>query len=281
MEQKTRIQRNKECEQVYLGLLNNHFATVTYEKHPDAMMNIIFSSAREKILGKNFRKERISQRKANKIEKEIKTRLRNKYGKWVNMSFFKIKDISKMQFITNLDKVFTVPDHGTLYGSVYHSTCGNIFFTSHSLERFEERVDKKKYNWFQMWAKHSQKSEPTSVDILCGMIQSSGFVYGRYGDFCHLNLTLGILVLEDLGDIFIAKTFLSPEMIKPVKWYRANFENGVDYDKINSFVDVMNLGCEHVDKPKFYDDVLGDLKDIVENDMGVELPEKSICNVEK
>jgi hypothetical protein len=274
MERKTRIQRNKECEEVYLSLLNNHFTTVTYEKHPDAMMNIIFSGAREKILGKNFRKERISQRKAKKIEQEITTRLRNKYGKWVNMSFFKIKSVSQMQFITNLDKVFTVPDHGTLYGSVYHSSCGNIFFTSHALERFEQRVDKGRYNWFRTWIKGVQKSDPTSVDILCGMIQSSGFVYGRYGDFCHLNLTLGILVLEDLGDIFIAKTFLSPDMVKPVKWYCPDIKAG-DVDSINSFVDIMNFGCKPVDKPKFYDDLMDGLKEMVKEECGVDLPDKS------
>ena len=263
MEAKSRIQRNKEGEQVYLDLLNNHFETVTYEKYPDAMMNLIFSESRIHVLGKNYRKEKISQRKKKKIYTEIIKRMRAKYGKYVNITYFKMKGVTQIEFATNLDKVFVVPGHGTLYGAQYHSPCGNIFFTSHSLERFEERVDDDHYAWLKRAITDKDNAEPTTVDIISGMILASDMVYGRYQDFCHLYLPIGILVMEDFGDVFIAKTFLSPDMVKPVKWYLPEMVRA-QKDSLNSFADVMNFGCEEIEQPPFYDDMIQMVKDLME-----------------
>jgi len=268
MKYKTEIVRDKENEQVYLSLLNSHFKTVTYEEHPDAMMNVIFTDARTKVLGKNFQKKRISQRKAKKIKEEVSNRLKRKYGKWVSLSHFKIKDVDTIAFQTNLDKVFKVPGYGALYGAYYRTACGNIFFSSHSLERFEERTEQNVYEIVSDLFREGHKSEPTSVDILCGLIFMSTFVHGRINKYLHLALPTGILVLEDLGDIFVAKTFLSPEMIKECTWYKPDVDHTMQqrYES-NSFADVINKPSEVTDPPVF----VQDLMDLAKNVEGVEI----------
>ena len=196
MENKFEIVRDKESEQVYLSLLNNHFKTITYEKYIDAMMNVIFTEVKDKVLGKKFNKKRISRKKGTKIKEGVSEKLKHKYGKWVGMSQFKIKDVNTILFHTNLDKVFKVPGYGTLYGAYYKSVCGNIFFTSHSLTRFEERTDLDTTKALSIMFKSQFKTEPTSIDIICGLIFTCEFIYGRFscsaksGDSIHARETI-------------------------------------------------------------------------------------------
>ncbi len=262
MDFRTEIVRDKENEQVYLSLLNSHFKTVNYEKHTDAMMNVIFTDARLKVLGKNFQKQRISRRKATKIKEEISNRLKRKYGKWVSLSAFKIKNVDTIAFQTNLDKVFKVPGYGALYGAYYKTACGNIFFTSHSLERFEERTEKNVHKALTSIFTHKNNLEVTSIDILCGLIFTCAFVYGRIDKYIHLALPTGILVLEDLGDVFVAKTFLSSDMIKEISWYRVDVEDIKDFCyNANSFADVVNGPSKKADTPLFIEDLQAMIKE--------------------
>jgi len=251
---KSSIKRNKEQEQVYLALLNEHFETVSFEPYNDAMMNLIFTNACDKILGKSFAKKRISLRKEKKIKDEVTRRVRNKYGRWVSLTHFKINNVNKtMYFNTNLDRVFTVAGQGKLYGSYYHSCCGNIFFTEHCLERFEERIGPILYDHLAKKLEESLNGPATSVDILSGMTLSGDLEYGRHENYYHLNANVGILVLEDFGDVFIAKTFLSPEMIKPIKWYKPDIYNR---DVITSFSGVINCKCDRIENPTFIKEVI-------------------------
>jgi len=257
MENKFEIVRDKESEQVYLSLLNNHFKTITYEKYIDAMMNVIFTEVKDKVLGKKFNKKRISRKKGTKIKEGVSEKLKHKYGKWVGMSQFKIKDVNTILFHTNLDKVFKVPGYGTLYGAYYKSVCGNIFFTSHSLTRFEERTDLDTTKALSIMFKSQFKTEPTSIDIICGLIFTCEFIYGRDDKYIHLALPTGILVLEDLGDVFIAKTFLGPDMAKVTKWYKPihvdkSFEH---LRSVDSFATVINYDSEAVDTPIFFQNI--------------------------
>jgi len=245
MERKSSITRNKEQEQVYLALLNEHFETVSLEKYNDAMMNLIFSEACNKTLGKTFAKKRISKRKEKKIKEYVAIRIRKKYGKWVNMTNFKLKGNYHIQFKTNLDRVFTVTDHGRLFGANYHKACGNIFYTEHCLERFEERVDPIVYEFIMDRIKAIAGSFPTTVDVLSMMIIGSPFEYGKIENHYHLNIVSGVVVLEDFGNVFIAKTFLSPEMIKPVQWHSPD----IDINNMKSFADVINAPCVRIEKP--------------------------------
>jgi len=257
MDMKSSILRDKEQEQVYHSLLNEHFETVSLEKYNDAMLNIILSEAREAVLGKKFDKRRISKRKEKKIKDLATDRIRKKYGKWVNLTSFKIKKNFSIQFNTNLDRVFTVSGKGKLYGAYYHRVCGNIFFTEHCLSRFEEpgRNDMKIYGRIVEGLKDSLKADPTSVDILSMLIMAGPLDYGRKVDDSHIHLSImsGILVMEDFGDVFIAKTFLSEEMIKQVQWHRPKIE---DREKITSFASVLQQPSEKIEKPLLYTDML-------------------------
>ncbi|RLG45583.1 MAG: hypothetical protein DRN81_01310 [Thermoproteota archaeon] len=250
---KNKIKRDKEVEQVYLALLNEHFETVSLEKYNDAMMNLIFTEACEKTLGKNFRKQRISKRKEKKIKEYVENKLRHKYGKWVNMTDFKIKNISNIFFKTNLDRVFNVPGLGKLYGAYYRCCCGNIFFTEHCLERFEERANPLIYILLRRRMEEHLKGPATSVDILSGLLSASSLEYGRKDNYYHVNATVGILVVEDFGDVFIAKTFLSPDMIKPVKWFKPDI---YDRETVSSFSDVINCKGEYIDNPQFIEEMI-------------------------
>lgn len=253
MERKSSILRNKEQEQVYHSLLNEHFETVSLEKYNDAMMNLIFSEACDNVLGKDFAKKRISKRKEKKIKEYITAKIRKKYGRWVNITSFKLKGMRNIQFDTNLDRVFTVNGKGRLYGAYYHRVCGNIFFTEHCLERFEDRSDMEIYQHVIDRMKDVLKADPTSVDILSTLIMASPLDYGKHEDHLHVGIISGILVLEDFGDVFIAKTFLSEDMIKPVQWYRPKIENR---SVITSFAGVLQSPCEKIEKPILYKDIL-------------------------
>lgn len=256
IENQAKIKRNKEEETMYLSLLNLHFETVTYEKYIDSSMNIMFSQARQQVLGKNFNKMRISQRKEKKIKELIIKKMHSKYGKYVSLTHFKIKDINRTIFLTNLDTVFTVPGHGKLYGCYYRQTCGNIFLTQHCLERFEERADPAYCESIMRWIKKTHNAAPTTVDVISSLIMVSNFEYGRTKEHFHLCIGIGVLVIEDFGDVYIAKTFLSPEMFKEkIKWYKPILP--ADRRHFNSFAEVIHR-CESqpIDRPRFIKDYI-------------------------
>ena len=50
-------------DKAVLAMLNKHFRTATFEKHPKAMLTIIIDQAMDKVLGKKYSKQRISKRK--------------------------------------------------------------------------------------------------------------------------------------------------------------------------------------------------------------------------
>lgn len=244
-----RSQSSKEEEQKYLEILNKHFKTVTCEKHPNAMLNIIFNNAYEKILGFDFKKKRISKRKEKKLKDEIISDLRRRYGRWINLTNFKAKSPDAILFQTNFNRVYKVENQGILYGSPSESICGGIFYTSHCLERFEERADTTVYTSVANEMKKLYKTEPTSADIIIGLIVASNLEYGKWREFRYLNIHTGALVIEDLNDVFIAKTFLTPDMLyKEMTWYQPL----MTYDKkITSFQKLLNMDSIKIEKPLF------------------------------
>jgi hypothetical protein len=246
---RSRLIRNKEEEQVYLDLLNHHFKTVTAEKHPDAMLNLIFRESYEKVLGVSFAKERIGKRKAKAIRNLILLKLQKKYGRWINLTNFKIKNINQCLFMTNFNRVYNVEGQGKLYGNPSHSISGGVFYTEHCLERFEERVSPHLYEPVTERLRFTFKAEPTSADIMFGLVMSSNLEHGVWKEFKYLNINVGALVLEDLGDVFIAKTFLTPDMLyADMKWYQALIQEG---DQFHYFADLLKHECIKIEQPDF------------------------------
>ena len=257
---RSRLIRSKEEEQEYLDLLNRHFKTVTAEKHPDAMMNLIFRESYEKVLGSSFAKKRISKRKAKAIRNLILQKLQRKYGRWINLTNFKVKNINQCIFMTNFNRVYNVEGQGKLYGSPSRNIAGGVFFTEHCLERLEERVPSYLYEPVTQRLKTAFKAEPTSADIMFGLILESNQEYGVWKDFKYLNLNVGALVLEDLGDIAIAKTFLTPHMLyEDMKWYLPLIKD--EKFKFNCFADLLKHERIPINKPDFLIDRLAETFD--------------------
>jgi hypothetical protein len=251
---KWRIERpdcDKEEEQNYLELLQKHFPGVsTFEKHPDAMLNIIFTETYEKVLGPNYSKTRIGKRKEKQIKKILLERMRNKYGRWINILCFEFKNPGHARYDTNFNRVYRIKNVGILYGSPSNYLCGNIFLTSHCLERFEERTSPCYYSPITNQLTELYKTEPTSADIIVALILNSNMEYALKDEFCYLNIRIGVLVIENLGDVFIAKTFLTDDMIaNNLQWYLPLIEDSKK--DINSFIEFLELETIKIKKPIF------------------------------
>lgn len=242
---------DKEEEQNYLELLQKHFPDVsTFEKHPDAMLNLIFTEVYEKILGPNYSKKRVSKRKEKIIKNKLIERMRNKYGRWINILSFEFKTPAYARYDTNFNRAYRIKNMGILYGSPSQHLCGNIFLTSHSLERFEERLDPQCYAPITNELINLYKTEPTSADVLVALILTSNMEYALKDNFCYLNIRVGVLVLENLGDIFIAKTFLTDEMIADnLQWYLPLRKN--KNIRLSSFVEFLELEKIKIERPIF------------------------------
>lgn len=93
-------------------------------------------------------------------------------------------------------------------------------------------------------------NEPTVLDILAfNMTTKEIFEYGRYNDLFYLNVHTGILVLERIENIYIAKTYLTPGMLNtPVKWCRVR-------DRESPYIDAhtfFSLESEEIKDPTFF-----------------------------
>lgn len=249
--------RNKEEEQYYLDLLKKHFEDVTtFEQHPDAMIGLIWSRTFDEVCGKNFDKERVAKRKQKAIEKKLLQKLRSKYGRWINFTNLKFKSVGHVTYRTNFNRVYKIKDYGTLYGSPNYDICSNIFLTSHCLERFEERVPPETYEPITENLKKDFKADPTSADVMVGLILSSNKEYALKDNYCYLNIRVGVLILENLDEIFIAKTFYTPDMLNEMKWVQPLLNDQVELD---SFADLLNLDKINIKEPKFLDKELAEL----------------------
>lgn len=265
--------RDKEEEKMYLDLLNHHFDAVTAEEYPDAIMNLIFREAYETVLGTYYRKQKVSKKKSQKIRDYVLNKLRRKYGRWINLTNFKIKDVDRCVFMTNFNRVYDVKGHGKLYGSPSQNICGNVFYTTHCLERFEERVPEYLYEPITKQLKKNYKADPTSADIIVALVVLSNKEFGVWKEFKYLNLDVGALVMEDLGDIFIAKTFLAPDMLnEEMRWYAPVVTKD---DTFNSFADLLKHKSERIEKPDFLIDRLAEVlaPAIIEQILRGEIPE--------
>lgn len=210
---------NLEKSDAYLELLNKHFKTEGFEKHPKAMMTLLFQRAQDTILGKNFNKKRISQRKQKKLYNYILTYLQNCYGKWINISDFKVKNLDRIRFSCNLAYAYK-----NVLGVIYAPTgisARDILYTGHCLDRFEERANRDMLNSMIFYMDQIRHEKVNAADVLFILVDMSNFEYAFKDRFVFLSTHVGVLVLEDYDDLYIAKTFLSPEMADlTLQWYK-------------------------------------------------------------
>ena len=192
------------------------------EKYPESVgKHMVFSSIDE-ILGKNFSKERISERKVKKIYDLILEKMRARYGSWVNLLDFKIKgDIRKISFSTNFEKIYNT-EMGNLFGTANSSPIWQkVLFTSHSLERFEERAKNYSFTGIKKSFGRVCRAQPTSADILLTLIFYGDYDYAPLAPTeYYLSVKIGACVMETFDDVTVVKTFVSPKMVKNVTWFR-------------------------------------------------------------
>lgn len=206
-----------------LEMLNRHFRATTFEKYPQVMISVILDQAADKILGKDYenRGYRISKRKSDRLYDFVLKRLQSCYGKYINITQFRIKD-RKVHFGTNFSRVYRT-DAGILYGCPVKSIWQTIFYTLHTFERFVERYDPFLCEPLIKKLTDIIKTKPTQADILMYLPSTGkgGFEYGLKDNFYYLNIGIGFLVLEDFKEFFVAKTFLSSDMCDPrMSWYK-------------------------------------------------------------
>lgn len=233
--------------QAVLTLLNKYFKTTVVEKYPEVMINTYADRAWDAVCGPDFNKQRISEKTRVKLRDHILRELRVNYGKWISIINFD----KKLKFATNFEFVYKT-EFGRLYANPPKSGFEHLFFTSHSLKQFDERVPLDKLNDFRLVYKKSFGIDPTAADILLFFVILC-FQFGVKDKFIFINVNYGILVVEVLGDAcFIVKTFLSPDMVTPdISWYNLKPEFNSISTKLGTFIKDVNSVADPVDEPTF------------------------------
>jgi hypothetical protein len=203
--------------EVVLKLLNENFKAVCLEKHINAIMHLLVRDATEKVLGKDYKKNKVGIKKQFYIHDLALQQLRLRYGPLVNI---KIVNLKKWAWATNLNNIFKT-DKGRLYGSFQYE---DFFITSHCIERWEERMNHDHYKYYRQFFKKRYHTDPTDFDTLMFTIQLTHQVGLKMMEpnFRYLNINQGCIVLEILGGICVAKTFLSTDMVQNdnlIVWY--------------------------------------------------------------
>lgn len=205
--------RKKDREMV-LESLNKHFKTFAAEKYPTAVLEFYFTEGIKKFVGeKPFRS--IGKRKRKKVVEYVLKKLRAHYGKYINILSFD----KKGRYVTNFDYVFKT-EYGRLYGYDPYTNMSLTFLTTHSLERFEERVPEDNYRDFITIFKQYFGVEPTAADVL-KYLMLVAVEMGITKDCFYVNFVHGVAVIEPLPNgIFIVKTVLTPEMVnRKIDWF--------------------------------------------------------------
>jgi hypothetical protein len=186
------------------------------EKYSAANLSRMISMASYEICGNNFKKP--SKKQIKKIRKNITNRIQVRYGKYFSLKGFNfINRRESFNFGTNLNYSYR-HKKGILYGHAPESFLRPLFYTTHCLERFTERVDPTLYKKLSEAFKRRSGSDPSPADIL-DLFAKGAFSFGYDKDYRFLNVFFGTLVLEMHKDVLVCKTFLLPDMLKKgVNW---------------------------------------------------------------
>lgn len=188
-------------------------------------MSVVSDGAFKTITGKSNR-QRISMRDRKRIQDEITRQLKIRYGKHIS-----VMDIDKhFNFKTNFEYIYKT-ERGRLYGHPPDSYLGHLFYTTHALDRFEERIPPKNYKDFtKVWTK-LRGTPPSAADILSFHVSVTE-IYGRYEDSLYLYIPFGALVIDELHpSVHVVKTFLAKEMLGEVPEWRQLTLNSLEKEE--------------------------------------------------
>lgn len=234
------------------SILKAYFGDVKLvDKYPLATITFFINESLDEVL-KNDQSTKISKRKIERVRQKVLDRLKGRYGKWINLLCFEQCRNDKIEFVTNFTSTYKT-EKGIIYGHSPNSKLRQLFFTSHSLKRFDERIDEKRYHFFYNYFKRKVGVFPTSLDILSKLIICAN-QFGVERDFRYINVFLGALVVEAFRNIFIVKTFLTPDMLNSkINWFELDLnhfeiENGNKFniDSIQGFFDHKSISCKPI-----------------------------------
>lgn len=189
-----------------LPLLNKYFKSAVLEKYPQAILNLHIAEVCEKM---NKTNRRLGSKLRSRILTTIAERLRVLYGPWVNVYEPAVNLVE-----CNFHSVYKT-EMGRLYGFSPGTLMEKVFFTAHAFERFAERgMSSCNSEFIKIAFRRNLNTDANPADILKTLLIH---VYQFCTDqqFMYLDVYEGILVLENVGSIFIVKTFLTYEMDFP------------------------------------------------------------------
>jgi len=235
-----------DTDKAQLEMLNRYFKTTPSEKHPKAMLSMMFEQTFNKVLGENFCKKRVGERKAERYYAVLLKRLQGCYGKYINVTNFRIKRVTnsyQLHFGTNFSRVYKT-EFGLLYGAPYTGLWEKIFYTYHCFQRFDERCPEIYRKVAAIKIAQNIKTKPTTADIVMTltMLCRGTFQYAKVNNFYYLNIGPGALVLEGYKEFLIVKTFLMPEMVdKNLKWLQPTLKPEYYRKPSQYFCDIRDL----------------------------------------
>ena len=267
-----------------LAMLNKYFSATPFEKYPRVMIQVLIERATDKVLGKNFAKQRISKKKQRKIQEVIKQMMQGKYGPYINFFMRKMKTDGTIHFSTNFNQVFRVeflndqgfPKRGLLYGSPDNGVGKDIFYTTHCFEQFKARCAPEVYARLSHKLKSIYHSEPTPADVLSLLISYPKPEIGHHGRYYYLGLAACFVVLEDYNDFFVAKTCLKPVRFDPeydgennmanpaIVWTKPRVSDKTSYDYFRTMRELIKHPCDPIEGPSFLDDWMREMEDLLD-----------------
>ena len=253
-----------ENNEAVLKMLNRHFKTTSFEKHPQVMLSLYFERACNTVLGKDYAKKRISKRAQEKIYKFVLTKLQNCYGTYINVTNFRAKDPLAIKFGTNFELVFK-NEKGLIYGCSKSGLWSTVFFTTHCFERFEERCRSDVRSIIESGARIFLKAEPTVADLLYVATLSSlgNHEYSKKGSYYYMNIGAGFLILEDFNEFLLAKTFMTSDMVpKDLNWYMPLMtpeQNKNPSEYFKSLKEIFDSESIKINNPEFIDNRMDEI----------------------
>lgn len=224
------------------------------EKYAAANISVMVSQSFDSVCGRDFYK-RPSKKQTGRIRDLVLKKIRTRYGKFFDISDFSYRNRrDSFRFNTNLHYSYK-HKKGILYGHAPETFLRPLFYTSHSLERFQERVDPELYKGLTEVYRRLRGCDPTPASLLDILIRSTKS-WGHDKGCKYLNVVFGSLVIETFKNVLVCKTFLTPDMLRgDVEWRVIDSIDvaGEEYYHMNKLTDLF----EHRSAPKdplFYSD---------------------------
>jgi len=224
------------------------------EKYLPANLSRLITDTFAEVCGKGYTK-RPSKKQIKKIKNGVVQKIRLRYGKFFDLNDFEYHNRKdSFRLITNLNYSYR-HKKGLLYGHPPDTYLRPLFYTTHSLERFQERVDQKHYKPLAEAYKRVWGSDPTPASILDILVGSS-LIWGHNRESQFLYPLFGSLLIDNYKGVLVCKTFLLKHMLsEDISWNKVDAieiagEEKIHLSKISDIFEHKSSSAE----PSFFED---------------------------